>query len=135
MEEDEQSALDLAERMGADESAAIQRLTLYIPSRDADGNPFDAKPWVDEALILLSRIGGGATALPPVDGAWLNPETSRLVVEKVVLAYTFIDPDRFEATLDELRSFLHRLGRDTGQGEVVFEFDDRLYRIRAYDAA
>ncbi len=126
--------LDLAQIVGAAESAAIQRLTLYIPSRDRNGKEFDPARWVEEALRLLSRIGGGATAMPPVDGAWLNPETSELIREKVVLAYTFIDPDKFEATLHELRAFLHRIGRETNQGEVVFEFDDRLFKIVAYDA-
>ena len=90
------NVLDLSKVIGADEASAIQRLTLYIPSKDRHGRGFDAKPWVDRALKLLSGIGGGATALPPVDGAWLNPETSVLVTEKVVLAYTFIDPDKFE---------------------------------------
>ncbi len=81
----------------------------------------------------MSKIGGGATALPPVDGAWVNPETSQLIREKIVLAYTFIDPDKFEATLPELRTFLHRLGRETDQGEVVVEFDNELYRLRTFD--
>jgi hypothetical protein len=125
--------LDLAETLGAAESAAIERLTPYILCRDKNGIEFDQKPWVDEALKLLSNIAGGATAMPPVDGAWLNPETSELVQEKVVLVYTFIDPDRFEAMVKRLRAFLHRLGRRTGQGEVVFEFDDLLYKIRDYD--
>lgn len=35
--------------------------------------------------------------------------------------------------LPALRAFLHRLGRETDQGETVFEFDDRLYKIRTYD--
>lgn len=70
-----------------------------------------------------------------MDGAWLNSETSQLIREKVVLAYTYVDPDAFEATLPELRTFLHQLGRETDQGEVAFEFDDRLFKIRTYDPA
>ena len=35
--------------------------------------------------------------------------------------------------LPELREFLHRLGRDTGQGEVVCEFQDALFKIREFD--
>jgi hypothetical protein len=126
-------ALDLAEAVGADQASAIQRLTLYIPSRDQHGQDFDPKPWIDRALELLSTIGGGATAMPPVDGAWINPKTSQLVTEKVVLVYTFIDPDKFEAALPELRAFLHELGKETDQGEIVFEFEDRLFKIRKYD--
>ncbi len=125
--------LDLSKAMGADKASAIQRLTLYIPSRDRHGADFDPKPWVEQALKLLSGIGGGATALPPVDGAWFNQETSKLVTGKVVLAYTFIEPDKFETALPALRAFLHRLGRETDQGEIVFEFEDRLFRIHEYD--
>jgi hypothetical protein len=29
---------------------------------------------------------------------------------------------------------LHRMGRETDQGEVAFEFDDRSYRIRQFDS-
>jgi hypothetical protein len=55
--------------MGA-ESASIQRITLYIPSKDKDGTHIDDRSrWVEEALGLLARIGGGATAFPPVEGA------------------------------------------------------------------
>ena len=125
--------LDLAKLMGADETSAIERLTLYIPSRDQHGKDFDPRPWVDRALRLLSSIGGGATAMPPVDGAWFNPDTSTLVIEKVVLVYTFIDPKKFVAALPALRTFLHQLGHLTDQGEIVFEFENRLYRIRKYD--
>jgi hypothetical protein len=128
-----QKTLDLAKVMGADAASAIQRLTLYIPSRDQHGEDFDPRPWVDEALRLLSSIGGGATAMPPVDGAWFNPATAKLVIEKVVLVYTFIDADKFVEHLRALRAFLHRLGRETDQGEIVFEFEDRLFRIRAFD--
>jgi hypothetical protein len=125
--------LDLGDAVGAAENGSIQRLTLYIPSRDRDGVAFDPSPWIEEALMLLSRIGGGATAMPPADGAWLDPDRDTLVREKVVLAYTFIDPDRFEAMLPELRRFLHRLGRETRQGEVVCEFEGVLFKIRDYD--
>ena len=28
---------------------------------------------------------------------------------------------------------LHRMGRETNQGEIAFEFDGRFYRIRDFD--
>ncbi len=83
--------------------------------------------------MLLSRIGGGATSMPPADGAWLDPDRDTLVREKVVLAYTFIDPDRSEAMLPELRRFPHRPGHETRQGEVVCEFEGALCKIRNDD--
>ena len=44
-----------------------------------------------------------------------------------------INADSFVKYLRFLRRFLHRFGRETLQGEVVFEFDGRLYRILQYD--
>lgn len=125
--------IDLVRETGATESASIQRLVLCVPSRDRNGIGVESSPWVEEALQLLSRIGGGATAMPPADGAWWNEETNRLIGEKVVLVYCYIDPEPFEQGLAALREFLHRMGRETNQGEVVFEFADRLYHIDTFD--
>jgi hypothetical protein len=125
--------VDLSEALGAAEAASVERLTVYIPSQDRDGAAFDPAPWVEEALNLLSRIGGGATAMPPADGAWLNPDSDTIVREKVVLVYTFIDPDRMEQQVPNLRRFLHRLGLETNQGEVACEFDGVLLKIQNFD--
>jgi len=51
-----------------------ERFSNYVPNKDRNGTLISQEPWVEEALALLSRIGGGATAMPPVDGAWLNQE-------------------------------------------------------------
>ncbi|HZU37332.1 MAG TPA: hypothetical protein VFA18_15520 [Gemmataceae bacterium] len=42
---------------------------------------------------------------------------------------------RMVGSLPRLREFLHRMGRETNQGEIAFEFDGRFYRIRNFDAA
>jgi hypothetical protein len=129
----ENPGFSLVDALGAAEGASSECLTLYIPSKDSAGNDFEQRPWVEEALDLLSGIGGGATVLPPAARAWLNPETGALIREDVVLAYTYVDPDKFEASLGMLREFTHRLGRETRQGEVAVEFAGRLYKIRQYD--
>lgn len=46
---------------------------------------------------------------------------------------TYTDPDRFEKNLKSLREFLHKFGRETNQGEVVFEFAGEFFRIHKYD--
>jgi len=46
---------------------------------------------------------------------------------------TYINPDEFEGNLNILRKFLHKFGKQTNQGEVVFEFAGRFFRIREYD--
>ena len=53
-----------------------------------------------------------------------------------MVIYSFVSrPDEFLKQLPRLRGFLHRLGRETNQGEIAFEFDDRFYRIRQFDPA
>ncbi|MFH1665805.1 MAG: hypothetical protein ABIA77_06650 [Candidatus Omnitrophota bacterium] len=91
----------------------------------------------------MTIIGGGSTTMPPADGTWLDPEKKitsineledkDIVWEKTTLVCTYINPDEFEKNLGVLREFLHELGKQTNQGEVVFEFDGRFFRIREYD--
>jgi hypothetical protein len=85
------------------------------------------------AIRLLSEVGGGATALPPCEGAWSNDQTDELVWENPVIVYTYIKPDLFAAALPRIRSWLYRLGRETNQGEIAFEFKDKFFRIRTFD--
>ncbi len=124
----------LAKLLGALEEPAVQVLTLYIPDKDRDGKRIkNLNRWIKEAQKVLTTIGGGSTSMPPADGTWLNPESNDIILENTTIMYTYIDPDSFEANADMLREFLHRFGRETNQGEVVFEFDGKFYRIRKYD--
>lgn len=63
--------IDIAALFGA-EPVHGERFSIYVPNKDRNGTSFSQEPWVEEALALLSKIGGGATAMPPVEGAWLN---------------------------------------------------------------
>jgi len=64
----------------------------------------------------------------------LNPKTNRTIWEKTTIIYTYIYSDKFEENIRLFREFLHRFGRETNQGEIVFEFDGRFYRILKYDS-
>lgn len=126
---------DFAGYMGAS-PASTQRLTLYVPTVDRNGKPIpDREVWMKEAIHLLSRIGGGATVFPNQLGAWLDPESNEVLEEAVDIVYSFVNPDPFEKNLARLRAFLHRLGRETNQGEVGFEFDGQFFRITDYGHA
>jgi hypothetical protein len=54
--------------------------------------------------------------------------------EQTKLIYTYVDPEKLKGNMSRLRGFLHRFGRETNQGEVVFEFDGWLWTIDKYDA-
>jgi hypothetical protein len=126
-------AVNLVEALGAAEEAILDRITIYVPSRDRDGNPVEFESWVTRMLELLSQVGGGATRMPPAQGAWLNPDTHLLVIENVTLVYSYVDGDALAARLPALRGLLHQMGRALNQGEVVIEVNERFYKIRDFD--
>jgi hypothetical protein len=126
--------MDLAAAFGSDGGVSTQCFTVYVPNKDRNGQEIgNQRKWVLEAIRLLSEINGGATAMPPVEGGWLNDQ-GEIIWENPVLVYSFIRSDQFLSSLPRLREFLHRMGRETNQGEVAFEFDGRFYRIRNFDA-
>ena len=133
-QEQEAKEVDLGAALGADSGVSAQCFTVYVPNKDRNGQEIgNQRKWVLEAIRMLSEINGGATAMPPVEGGWLNDQ-GEIIWENPVLVYSFIRPDQFMSTLPRLREFLHRMGRETNQGEVAFEFDRRFFRIRNFDA-
>lgn len=125
---------DLAAALGSDGGISTQCFTIYIPNKDRKGQEIgNQRKWVLEAIRLLSEINGGSTAMPPVEGGWLNDQ-GEIIWEQPVLVYSFIRPDSFLNSLPRLREFLHRMGRETDQGEIAVEFDGRFHRIRNFDA-
>jgi hypothetical protein len=125
--------LDLGNALGATDEPFGQRLTLYVPNKDREGNGVaNHAEWCKLAQELLTAIGDGATAFPPVDGTWRKPDGTDLW-EQTKIIYTYVDPEKLVANVRRLREFLHRFGRETNQGRVVFEFDGKLWPIDKYD--
>jgi hypothetical protein len=123
---------DLVAALGAEESS-VQSFSIYIPNKDREGEEIgNQRKWVLEAIRILSEINGGATAMPPAEGAWLNDEND-IIWEKPVVVYSFIRPEAFAANLPRIREFLHRMGRETNQGEIACEFEGEFHRIRRFD--
>lgn len=126
--------MDLAAALGASEAISVQVLALYIPSKDRTGRELGTqRKWVLEAAWLLATIGGGVTVMPPAEGGWFDEERHRVIWEEPVLVYTYIKPEPFLRRLENLREFVHRLERETNQGEVVVEFDGHFYRVTSFD--
>ncbi len=128
--------VDLADALGASNVASDQILTLYIPDKDREGEELGTqRKWVLDAADLLARIGGGVTIMPPAEGGWFDTDNDRVIWERPVVVYTYVKPDLFLERLSDLRVFLHRLGREANQGEIVVEFDGAFYRITKFDPA
>lgn len=87
--------LDIGAAFGATHVQG-QRFAIYIPNKDRNGAPVAQSAWINKALLqLLSRAGGGATAMPPVTGAWLNPESGEPIIEEPVVVYSYVDGEKF----------------------------------------
>lgn len=125
--EELQITLDIAAEFGAEPKG--QRFAIYVPNKDRLGNPVEQSRWVEEGLRLLAEICGGASAMPPIQGAWLNPQTRELVIEEPIVIYSYIEPENFVLRIGELRDFIRRLGTKTNQGQMAFEFDGEFYLI------
>ena len=125
--------LDLASVLGAQENYSTQCFTVYIPNKDKEGKEIgNQRKWILESLQLLTELNGGATAMPPTEGVWGN-EKGELIWEHPVVVYSFIKAERFFGNLLGIREFLHRMGRETNQGEVAFEFESQFFLIREFD--
>jgi hypothetical protein len=125
--------LDLAAELGAQDNYSTQCFTIYIPNKDKNGIEFGTqRKWILEALELLTDLNGGATAMPQTEGVWGN-EQGVLIWEHPVVVYSFIRGDKFFENLAQVREFLHRMGRETNQGEVAVEYQKQFFLIRDFD--
>jgi len=108
-------------------------LVLFIPSVERDGETaIDQDDWGGEALRVLGRLFGGATAYPRARGVWRDDERGgRLVEDNPVVIHCYTEPEAIEAArnIAELGSFCRRMGRDAHQGEVGLIIDDEYLAI------
>lgn len=129
--------VDLAQVLGARGETSQQMLSVYVPDRDKHSNETGTqRAWVLRLAALLAEMGGGVTILPAAEGGWLNEGEGKIVWEHPVVVYTYVKGTQFLQRLPALRQLLHAMGRETGQGEVVVEFDGFFLRIvEPYDEA
>ena len=133
MADNESHVFDLADALGVDSGISAQCFSVYGPDKDRHGNEIgNQRKWILEALDLFGEINGGATGMPPCEGVWRD-DKGVVIREHPAVVYSHIVPDSFLANLPRIREFLHRMGRETNQGEIAFEFDGRFYRVRDFD--
>ena len=126
-----------SEILGTEESNEVLFI-VFVPSKDKDGIDLaDHHQWVEGAARMLGHLFGGSTIMPPARGTWLNPETNELIVEEVVLVHSYATRADAEAPakLEDLGRFLHRMGRETNQGEIGIAVNGVFHRIRRFRLA
>ncbi len=125
----------VAESIGADRPVGTALFVLFVPSVDRAEKPIDQDFWVDEALTVFAKLFRGATAYPRGRGMWRDDKRGgRLITEEPVIVTSYADPEVVnEESFAMLREFLHRMGRETKQGEVGIVIDGDYYGITEYD--
>jgi hypothetical protein len=84
---------------------------------------------------MFSEVfGKGATAMPPADGAWLNPESRQLVLEHPIMVFCYVTEDQAaDATLiKRVGDFCREMGKAMYQGEVALRIGGVFYFINTF---
>src|SRR5712692_8113914 len=114
---------DHAALLGANKSASTL-LVLFIPSKDRFDRPLDQAFWTGQALEILGRLFGGATAFPQGRGVWRDDARGGILLyDEPVVIQCYTGEQALEQKAEELRAFLHRLGTEASQGAVGFVID------------
>ena len=108
---------------------------LFIPSRTRTDEPVDQQYWVHEALSVLGRLFGGATAYPKGEGVWLDTgqdvdQGGKLLFDEPVVIQSYTSEEAIMAESDGLKSFLLRLGSEARQAAVGFVVDRDYMEIQ-----
>jgi hypothetical protein len=111
-------------------------IVLFVPSQDRDGRDIDHDYWVTNALETLGTLFRGATAYPRARGVWRDDQRQgELRYEEPTVVTCYADQAAMTDTArSRLRAFLHRLGRETNQGEVGVVIGDKYYGISEFDS-
>jgi hypothetical protein len=108
-------------------------VVIFIPSVERDGTTeIDQAWWVDEALNLLGRVFGGATAYPRAQGVWRDDENNgRLVRDNPVVVHCYMVPEAIDDANNQalLGAFCRKMGREANQGEVGLVIADEYLAI------
>lgn len=125
---------DIHAALGAGPPAGTVQVKVFVPSVDRHHQPVDQLGCREAALKTLGLLFRGATAFPPGRGVWRDDESGDLVFDDTVMVTSYLPADGLDAeALAGLRSFLHRMGRETRQGEIGLVIGDHYYGITEFD--
>jgi hypothetical protein len=124
-----------ARALGASQPLGTAHLMIFVPSADRNGKKLRGSSWTKPTLRTLGRLFRGATAYPKGLGVWRDDAAEgKLIFDDTTIVFSYIAPeDLTPDALGELREFLHRLGRDTNQGEVGLVLDGHYIGIAKFD--
>jgi len=105
---------------------------LFIPSHDRDEKELKTRDlWADAALNLFADLFGGATAFDTYAGIYRDKVRGKDLKDKPVLveSYTEIERVRNLAVLNDLVSFMKRMGKEAKQAAVAVVINNVFHEI------
>lgn len=120
--------------LGATTPQGTIQIVFYVPSKDRFEKDIPHEKWVKETLETFGRLFRGATAFPRAQGVWRDDaHGGKLVHENPTIVECYVDRKALNKGKKELRRFLHRLGRETNQGEIGIVIDSKYFGITIFD--
>ena len=124
-----------ARALGAGRPLGTAHLMIFVPSADRNGRRLKGPSWTRPVLRVLGTLFRGATAYPKGLGVWRDDVAGgALVFDDTTIVFSYVAPeDITEEAKRGLRAFLHRMGREAGQGEVGLVWDGNYIGITQFD--
>jgi hypothetical protein len=107
---------------------------LIVPSHDKHNKELGNQDiWAEEALLLIGRLFGGATAFLTHSGVYW-PDGGEPLRDKPILIESYVAREKLEdkARLIELLAFAKRMGHETRQQAVAIIVNDVFHEITEY---
>jgi hypothetical protein len=122
------------ERIATDVEMGRQQVLviLFIPSHDRDEKELKTRDlWADAALNLFADLFGGATAFDTYAGIYRDKVRGKDLKDKPILveSYTEIERVRNLVVLNDLVSFMKRMGKEAKQAAVAVVINNVFHEI------
>jgi hypothetical protein len=122
------------ERIATDVEMGRQQVLviLFIPSHDRDEKELKTRDlWANAALNLFADLFGGATAFDTYAGIYRDKVRGKDLKDKPILveSYTEIERVRNLVVLNDLVSFMKRMGKEAKQAAVAVVINNVFHEI------
>src|SRR5436305_14139145 len=106
------------------QKSASTVLVLFVPSVDRYEKAINQEYWVTEALAVLGRLFGGATAFPQGRGVWRDDERDwQLIFQAPVIMQCYTAQQALAQHAAEFPDVLRRVRVDGQQRALAYLID------------
>jgi hypothetical protein len=108
---------------------------LFIPSLDRDEKELKTRDlWADAALDLFAELFGGATAFETYAGIYPDKVRGQDLRDKPILLESYTDIERIRdiENLNNLVSFMKRMGKETRQAAAAVVIDNAFHELTEF---